>query len=99
MRVIGKIFGIVFALVIAVVIGVFFWISDANRLKPELALLIEQNSDYTVQFNGDLAWALWPPVSLTVEDLIAEYKDKLDPGLLLQRALRRNWIYPQSGRT
>jgi uncharacterized protein involved in outer membrane biogenesis len=79
LRLIGKIFGIVFALLIAVVIGVFFWISDANRLKPELALLIQQNSEYTIQFNGDLAWALWPPISLTVEDLVAESKDKTDP--------------------
>ena len=42
MRLLGRILGITFALVIALLIGGFYWIGDANRLKPELETLLSE---------------------------------------------------------
>ncbi|MDH3643877.1 MAG: AsmA family protein, partial [Gammaproteobacteria bacterium] len=44
---------------------VFYWIQDANRFKPELETLIEEQAGVPVKINGDLAWQLVPPLSLT----------------------------------
>jgi len=69
MRQLGRILTIAFALVIALLVAGAYWIQDANRLKPELEALIAENSDYTAQINGDIKWALFPPLELQIEDL------------------------------
>ncbi len=67
----AKTLGILLALVIAVALGAFFWIQDANRLKPEITALLNNNTDYQVELNGDLAWQLFPPLKLNIADLTA----------------------------
>ncbi|MFP6835652.1 MAG: AsmA family protein [Pseudomonadales bacterium] len=50
---------------------VFSWIQDPNRFKPELANLIEEQAGVPVEINGDLAWRLFPPLSLTAKSITA----------------------------
>ncbi len=69
MRQLGRILGIGFALVIALLVAGAYWIQDANRLKSELEALIAENSEYTAKINGDIKWALFPPLELKIEDL------------------------------
>jgi uncharacterized protein involved in outer membrane biogenesis len=35
---------------------VFYWIQDANRIKPELEQLIEEQAGIPVTIGGDLSW-------------------------------------------
>ncbi|MCZ6708813.1 MAG: AsmA family protein [Gammaproteobacteria bacterium] len=51
---------------------VFYWIQDANRFKPELEALIEEQTGVPVRINGDLAWRLFPPLSLTARSVTAD---------------------------
>lgn len=53
---------------------VFYWIQDANRFKSELENLIEDQTGVPVKINGDLAWRLWPPLSLTATSIAAEHE-------------------------
>lgn len=69
MRLISRILGFTLALVVAVVLVAFYWIQDANNLKPELQALIAANSEYSARFNGDLTWSLFPPLHLQAHDV------------------------------
>jgi hypothetical protein len=65
----------VLAVVILLVAGAAaaaFLLSDANRFKPRLEAVIAAQTGVPVTLGGDLAWGLWPPVSLTAEDVSAE---------------------------
>ena len=53
---------------------VFYWLQDANRLKPQLEEIIEAQTGVPVHVEGDLAWRLWPPVSLSAETVSADYQ-------------------------
>jgi len=50
---------------------VFYWIQDANRFKPELENLIQEQAGVQVKINGDLSWRLFPPISLTAAAVTA----------------------------
>jgi AsmA-like protein len=69
MGVLGRIFGILLALVVALAIGAYFYLQDANRLKPEIEQLISEQSGYTTRIDGDISWSLFPPLSLNVADV------------------------------
>jgi len=53
---------------------VFYWLQDANRLKPQLEQIIEAQTGVPVRVEGELAWRLWPPVSLSAETVRADYQ-------------------------
>ena len=76
MRLIGRMFAIVFALLIALLIGAYFFLQDANRLKPELAALVAEHTSYRASFNGDITWQLFPPLQLRIEDVVLEREDE-----------------------
>ncbi len=69
MAVIFRVLGWLLAAIAAVVLGALFWIDDPNRLKPELEDLIETYTNFTVTFNGDLAWQLFPPLVLEMQNV------------------------------
>ncbi len=53
---------------------VFYWIQDANRLKPQIEEIIETQTGIPVRIGGDLAWRLWPPISLSAESVTADFQ-------------------------
>jgi hypothetical protein len=53
---------------------VFYWIQDANRIKPELEQLIEEQAGIPVTIGGDLSWRLFPPLTLQAEQIAASYE-------------------------
>lgn len=69
MGVLGRIFGILLALVVALAIGAYFYVQDANRLKPEIERLLSEQTGYTTRIDGDISWSLFPPLSLNVADV------------------------------
>jgi len=71
-RIVIRFVGIFFALTIALLLGVFFYVQDANRLKPEIEALINENSDFHVEINGELKWQLLPPLTLQISNLVAK---------------------------
>ncbi len=62
--------------VLAIALGATasYLLQDPNRFKPQLEALIEKNSGVPLTIGGDLDWRLWPPVSLTAEDLSTDYQ-------------------------
>ena len=75
MRIVIKVLAGVIALLAALVVGAFVFVSDANRIKPELESLIAEYADIQVNIQGDLSWSLWPPVSLRANDVTAVRED------------------------
>ena len=61
-------------LVIAFGATASYLLQDPNRFKPQLETLIEDQSGVPLTIGGDLGWRLWPPVSITAEDLSADYE-------------------------
>jgi hypothetical protein len=67
-------------LVAAIVLGgataaaAYFVLQDAERLKPALESLIEDRTGVPLRIGGELAWRLWPPVSLRAADLRAHHQ-------------------------
>jgi hypothetical protein len=67
-------------LVAAVVLGgataaaAYFVLHDTDRLKPALEFLIEDRTGVPLRIGGDIAWRLWPPVSLQAADLRADHQ-------------------------
>lgn len=53
---------------------VFYWVQDANRIKPELEQLIEEQAGIPVSIGGDLSWSLFPPLTLEAEQITARYE-------------------------
>ncbi|MEQ8857016.1 MAG: AsmA family protein [Pseudomonadales bacterium] len=51
-----------------------YGLQDPNRFKPQLESVIAAQSGVPLKINGDLAWRLWPPISLRAEDLSADYQ-------------------------
>ncbi len=51
-----------------------YLLQDPNRFKPQLQSLIEAQSGVPVTIGGDLGWHLWPPISITAEDVSADYQ-------------------------
>ena len=66
-----RILTIALSLVLLGAAFVVYWIQDANRFKPELEALIEEQAGVPVKINGDLAWRLFPPLSLTAQSITA----------------------------
>lgn len=62
---------IVLLLLVGVGIAVFL-LQDPNRFKPELVELIERQTGVAVRIDGELAWQLFPPLSLQVEAIQAD---------------------------
>lgn len=83
MGVLGRIFGILLALVAALAIGAFFYLQDANRLKPEIEQLISEQSGYATRINGDVSWSLLPPLSLKVAEVeLTRDEEQISAGML-----------------
>ncbi|MCZ6657981.1 MAG: hypothetical protein O7C67_11845 [Gammaproteobacteria bacterium] len=68
-----KLFVLVLVIVVAAGAWVVWFIQDANRFKPELLALIEEETGVPVEIRGNLRWRLNPPLLLTAEDIHAEY--------------------------
>ena len=66
-----RIIWVLFAVVAAFGVAVVYLIQDANRFKPDIEALIAEQSDVQVRIGGDLAWSLWPPLTLKVADIVA----------------------------
>ena len=66
-----RIFWFLFVVVAGVASAAVYIAQDANRFKPEIEALIAENSAFEVSIDGDLAWQLWPPVTLHVENVVA----------------------------
>jgi hypothetical protein len=62
--------------VVALVVGALYWVQDANRLKPDIEALIADQTQVEVRINGDIAWELWPPLTLVVSDVEARQPDR-----------------------
>ena len=75
MRWILRIFAFTLTLLVVAAIAAVFVLQDANRLKPEIEALIQEQTDYTVKLNGDLNWQLFPPLNLTINDITAQGPD------------------------
>jgi hypothetical protein len=60
--------------VIAAGAAAAYLLQDPNRFKPEIEALIEAQSGVPLTIGGALGWRLWPPVSITAEDLRADYE-------------------------
>ena len=75
MRLLLKFVGLVAVIATTLTIGVFFLLSDANRLKPEVEALLARQAQAEVRILGELNWSLWPPVSLTAEQLVVHRED------------------------
>ncbi|MFU8815991.1 MAG: AsmA family protein [Pseudomonadales bacterium] len=66
---------VVLVVVLAVsAVALLLLLQDANRFKPQLQSLIEDQTGVPVQIAGDLSWRLWPPLSLSAEDVSANHE-------------------------
>jgi len=80
-RIVIRFVGIFFALTLALLLGAFFYAQDANRLKPEIEALINDNSDFHIEINGEIQWQLFPPLTLQISNLVAKDDDlQIDVG-------------------
>lgn len=52
----------------------WYLLRDPNELKPELTALIESQTGVPVTIDGDLAWRLWPPLTLSARAISANYE-------------------------
>ncbi len=75
MRILLRILGTLVALLLAVVVAAWWALSDPNQLKPQLTTLIEDATGVPVRIDGDLAWRLFPPLTLRAEGLSADHED------------------------
>lgn len=66
-------------LLIAVILGAtaMYLLQDPNRFKPQLEELIATQTGVPLRIEGDLDWRLWPPVSITAEQLHADYEGQV----------------------
>jgi hypothetical protein len=65
------------ALVVVLVVSgatLLYLLQDANRFKPRLQALIEDQTGVPVRIDGDLQWRLWPPLSLRAEAVHADHE-------------------------
>ncbi|MEM7080098.1 MAG: AsmA family protein [Pseudomonadota bacterium] len=72
----AKIIGTLLTVLLVLAALALFWITDANRLKPELTELINSQSEYTIDLNGDLRWQLFPPLTLSAEEVVARQDEE-----------------------
>ncbi len=65
-------------LAVAITLGalVVWFFQDANRYKPQLLDLMEEQLGVRVDVRGDLSWGLFPPLQLTAEDVHAEVEGR-----------------------
>ena len=61
---------VLFLLLVALAGFAYVYLQDAERLKPEVAALISEQTQTTVSLNGPMQWALFPPLTLKLEDVI-----------------------------
>lgn len=49
-------------------------LENPNRFKPRIEALVEEQSGVPLTIGGNLDWQLWPPISITADDLSTEYE-------------------------
>ncbi|MDP6374682.1 MAG: hypothetical protein QF515_19590 [Pseudomonadales bacterium] len=67
---------VLLALLATLLIGTtaaWWWIQDANRLKPRLEAFLHAQTGAAVTIEGDLSWGLVAPISLTAERVSIDY--------------------------
>lgn len=69
MRVVLRILTFSLAALTASFVGLYFYLQDTARLKPEVESLIADQTGINVKIHGDLRWQLLPPLTLSIEDL------------------------------
>lgn len=69
MRIVIRFFTFSLATLLAGFIGLFFYLQNTERLKPEVESLIADQMGITVRIHGDLRWQLLPPLTLAIKDL------------------------------
>ena len=68
---------LVFAVLLAVSVGALaWWLQEPNRFKPAIEDLITRETGRPVTIGGNLAWQLWPPLSITVERVATTPDDR-----------------------
>lgn len=82
-------------LLVAIALAAFgyLYIQDANRLKPELQRIIAEQTGIKVVFEGDLRWQLFPPITLSMQQVSVDDGDtqsRID-NLQLQMDLSGIW--------
>lgn len=65
---------VVLVLAGATAAAAYFVLHDPHRYKPALEALIEERTGVPLRIGGELAWRLWPPVSLQAGSLSADHQ-------------------------
>ena len=71
MRFVSRFLTVIFVLFVAVAGGLFFYLQNAERLKPDLEAFILEQTGVAVDINGELSWQLFPPLELHMADVRA----------------------------
>lgn len=69
MRVFLRVLTFSLAALTASFVGLYFYLQDTARLKPDVESLIADQTGMAVKIHGDLRWQLLPPLTLSIEDL------------------------------
>ena len=69
MRFIARFFAVFFVLLVAGVGGLYFYLQNAERLKPDLEAFILEQTGVEVALDGPLNWQLFPPLELQMSDV------------------------------
>ena len=75
MRFISRFLAALLVLVVAAAGGLFFYLQDAERLKPDLEAFILEQTGVAVTIGGELRWELFPPLELHMADVSAKDAD------------------------
>ncbi len=62
------------AVLALIVVGIGYFLQDANRFKPEIQAIIEENTGVQVEITGDLSWRFFPPLGLSAAGVLSEYE-------------------------
>ena len=62
------------AVLALIVVGIGYFLQDANRFKPEIQAIIEENTGVQVEITGDLSWRFFPPLGLSAAGVLTEYE-------------------------
>ncbi len=73
-RVLTWVFSTIVVLLLVLAGIALFILQDPNRFKPQLVELIANQTGVPVRIDGELAWQLFPPVSLSAEAIQADHE-------------------------
>jgi hypothetical protein len=68
----GKLLLFFLAALLALTAGAWYVLDDPNALKPQLTEFIEAQTGIPVRIDGDLSWQLYPPLTLSAQQITAE---------------------------